>query len=332
MRHFEHTRLQMKIWSLLKPAYMALIISLGVNACQSRPDPVDSTLVADESLPEVKVRQLATKTLYDPLWFGGYLRPLVDYQMVTEKAGTVLKRYVNLGDQVSKGQRLMDLRPDNQGLDYRTYIIRAPMSGIVSQVAAEPGQYLKQAQTALSLADTSAYYVDILGSYEDSLTLEVNSSVQAAFGVGTKKETLFTGKVAAVSPSADPKTGFYPIRVRIRCQDQKQLAHCRNLAKIGSFVKVLFKSSKREAIQISSSEFSRGQNEVFVYKDDGTVETRSVKTGQVISGKFEITEGLKVGEWLIVSYKQRPKAGQTVSVVKDQAISKSQEENQSSIN
>ncbi len=291
-----------------------LFTVLTLTSCEDKLPEKSNAEAALPSPPEVKVRTLMSHPIYDPLWFGGYLQAAVDYQVIAEKSGVVVKKHVGPGDWVKKGQSLVDVRPSSLGLDHRTYIIKAPMSGIVSQLPVDLGTYLKPSQVVASLADTSAFYIDILGSYQDSLTLTPKAIVSVFLGVSTPKEQSFSGFILSVNPSSDPTTGLYPMRVSFRCRTQKNPIQCQNLAKIGSFVKVLFKNNKRTAIQIASKEFTQGRHQVLIYKDNGTAEERKVQTGRVIAGKFEIISGLEEGENLIVSYKRRPKSGEKVQV------------------
>lgn len=303
-------------------AFMVTLLTIFISGCEDSED-IAEAKISPVAISEVKIRKIHGTKIFDPLWFGGYLKAAVDYQVIAEKSGIVINKHIQPGMRVKKGQTLVSIKPSSLGLGHRNYLIKAPISGIVSQLPVELGSYLKTSQVVVSLADTRKLHLDILGSYEDSLTLAQGATVSVFLGVGTNNEREFQGKIITISPSSDPVTGLYPMRVSLNCVEQTSSKECAKLARLGSFVKVLFKKNQRLAIQLESIEFSEGRNKVFVYNKDGRAEERKVETGKVSNGKFEITSGLIMGEDLIVSYIRRPKSGEKVTVVESkEALSK----------
>ena len=281
----------------------------------------DQPVVSNHNNPiEVKMRRLKTTELFDPIWFAGTLKPHAAYEITSEKNGTLMKLRVAVGDTVVKGQVVAELRSLDLGLKTRPYLIRAAESGIISSLNADLGTLIKAGQVIYKIEDRSKFQLDIFASYLDTLAINKGDDMLVYLAPASDYESIVSAKVLFLSQEADPRNGFFRIRLAFQCEKQQQVERCFKLAKSGSYVKALQRKNYREAIVINRSEFVKPNQSVLVVDDNSRAREVEVKVGTVQSGTFEITEGLKRGDRIITSYKLKPNAGDKVQIIEEAKV------------
>jgi membrane fusion protein, copper/silver efflux system len=89
-------------------------------------------------------------------------------------------------------------------------MVRAPISGIVTQRNVDPGAYLNVGDTLMSLANLDTLWL-FANTYDaDYPYLKVGESL--AFQTPSLPDETFSGQIAFIAPSIDPSTHTLPIR------------------------------------------------------------------------------------------------------------------------
>jgi membrane fusion protein (multidrug efflux system) len=123
----------------------------------------------------------------------------------------------------------------------------------------------------------------------------------------------FRGEIALISPSIDPATATFGVRIRV--------TETGGLLRPGMFARVaIVYERKPDALQIPRTALldSEGPPKVFVVKD-GKAAERAVKLGLSNGAWIEVTEGLKDGEKVVVVGHGAVKPGAAVRVVSSTA-------------
>jgi membrane fusion protein (multidrug efflux system) len=199
--------------------------------------------------------------------------------------------------------------------------IRSPIAGTVTQRLdhVKVGNTVTPVGGVIESADSSLFVVEDL----DTLMLRVNVPERelAKLSVGQPAELsfdavpgrTFRGKIDLISPSIDPATATFAVRIRV--------TETGGLLRPGMFARVaIVYERKPDALQIPRTALldSDGPPKVFVVKD-GKAAERAVKLGLSNGAWIEVTEGLKDGEQVVVVGQGAVKPGAAVRVVNSSA-------------
>jgi membrane fusion protein (multidrug efflux system) len=199
--------------------------------------------------------------------------------------------------------------------------IRSPIAGTVTQRLdlVKVGNTVTPVGGVIESADSSLFVVEDL----ETLMLRVNVPERelAKLSVGQPAELsfdavpgqVFQGQIALISPSIDPATATFAVRIRV--------TETGGLLRPGMFARVaIVYERKPDALQIPRTALLDGDGppKVFVVKD-GKATERAVKLGLSNGAWIEVTEGLKDGEQVVVVGQGAVKPGAAVRVVNSSA-------------
>jgi membrane fusion protein (multidrug efflux system) len=199
--------------------------------------------------------------------------------------------------------------------------IRSPIAGTVTQRLdlVKVGNTVTPVGGVIESADSSLFVVEDL----DTLILRVNVPERelSKLSVGQPAELsfdavpgrTFQGEIALISPSIDPATATFGVRIRV--------AETGGLLRPGMFARVaIVYERKLDALQIPRTALldTDGQAKVFVVTGGKAVE-RAVKLGLSNGAWIEVTEGLADGEQVVVVGQGAVKPGAAVRVVNSTA-------------
>jgi membrane fusion protein (multidrug efflux system) len=199
--------------------------------------------------------------------------------------------------------------------------IRSPIAGTVTQRLdhVKVGNTVTPVGGVIESADSSLFVVEDL----DTLMLRVNVPERelAKLSVGQPAELTFDavpgrafqGQIALISPSIDPATATFAVRIRV--------TETGGLLRPGMFARVaIIYERKPDALQIPRTALLDGDGppKVFVVRG-GKAAERAVKLGLSNGAWIEVTEGLKDGEQVVVVGQGAVKPGAAVRVVNSSA-------------
>jgi HlyD family secretion protein len=186
-------------------------------------------------------------------------------------------------------------------------VVKSPINGVIAARGIDVGELVGSTSIAMSVIDLSSVLVDI-NATEDMINKiklgdKVEVTVKAAGG------NRFTGEVINTSPSADPKTQSYPVRIKID--------NSSGTLKGGMFAEVklvLDKASDVTAVPISAVIDEGGRKHVYVLKGD-MAEKREVSTGLFNDELIVITKGLSEKDTVIIKGQELIQDGSKVTVI-----------------
>jgi membrane fusion protein, multidrug efflux system len=207
-------------------------------------------------------------------------------------------------------------------LDYTK--IKAPIAGRIGRSSVTPGTLVtaNQAAALATIQQLDPVYVDVTQSSADLLRLKRsltsgaiknNSTNQAQVKLLLEDGSAYPleGTMKFSEVTVDPSTGSITLRA--------QFANPDHLLLPGMFVRGIVQEGVQEkAILVPQRGVTRDQagNAIALVADDNdVVERRIVKIERAIGDAWLATEGLKVGERVIVEGFQRIRPGITVKVV-----------------
>jgi cobalt-zinc-cadmium efflux system membrane fusion protein len=191
-------------------------------------------------------------------------------------------------------QTIEDLRA-GRPVRHATAVIRAPIAGTVVEKLITPGQLLSGGTTpCFTVANLSRVWVmaQVFGS--DLPAVSPGDPAEVTSGIGSDT---FPGKVDNISALVDPDTRAVAVRVVV--DNPKQLL------KKQMYVRVSIRSAaESDGLLVPVSAILRDdENLPFVYvaESDGSFARRHVTLGFRSGEQYDIADGLKVGDQIVVA-------------------------------
>jgi len=188
--------------------------------------------------------------------------------------------------------------------------VYAPISGVVSQRQAEPGQFVGAGSPLMEVVDLSVMELAVNVSTTDSAKIVKGMAVELV--VEGLPGTSYTGKVSRLSPVAARGTRTIPVYIEI---ENKQFALRGGMFAIGRITL----EEQAESIAITSSAIRVDENnESYVLKiSDGIAVKQLIGVAGVWGEQelVEITSGLIAGDQIIVLPLQGLNAGDSVALI-----------------
>ncbi len=298
-----------------------LVLSIMGWAClKSRAPNVKNSEATAQAAPEtggvdaskaidVFIQIAKKESVADTMIFGGFIQPQSQHQIVAELDGTITKNWVRAGATVKNGQKLLELRQEGLGLNYRSLEVRSSVDGQVLTLPLQVGQHVKKGDLLLEVASLDKLSVTIHVSSNDLTDLSVGQEAQLA--VGAKDSPKLVAKIQAIAPAVELNSGTYPVRLEFNVPDGL-LQYFRP----GEFAEVVFKKNERQSFVVPLVALNRKRNRLFWVDNQGHIQKTEVKVGRHLGEHLEIVSGIKLGMKLVVKFAKDPEPGQLANILK----------------
>lgn len=187
-------------------------------------------------------------------------------------------------------------------------VVAAPFSGFVARRALSQGEMVSPGAVILALVDLSKVKIEVFISERDIARIRQGQPV--SFSVDAYPGQTFIGKVAEISPAADPKNRSFKIRIEAENGERK--------LKSGMFARgEIIYDQKAETIILPKQAvlYQNGQSIVFVVVDE-KVERREITTGLTNDQTIEIIRGLQDGEVIATFGHDNLKNGDKIAIAR----------------
>jgi Cu(I)/Ag(I) efflux system membrane fusion protein len=182
---------------------------------------------------------------------------------------------------------------DSAGKAQRTLLLRAPISGEISEKRVIDGQAVQAGDNLFLIADRSLLWVDLAIFETDARMLSVGLPVDLT--VDALPDRTYQGKVTFIHPSLDTTTRTLTARVEVRNRDGRLRPGMYVTARLAPA------STRRLAVPLTTVLPTGTRQLVFVNRGDGQFVPREVKTGVRSDSLVEIVSGLKPGDEVVAS-------------------------------
>ena len=171
-------------------------------------------------------------------------------------------------------------------------IVRAPFDGVVAQRLVSPGATVGTNTPIVSLVSRD---VEIILQVEEARIGQVERDQPAQISVAAFPGQTFGGAVASVSPTADPRSRTFSVRVYPTDPN--------NPLRDGMFAQVALQTAARQSllVPVQAVVNRSGRNIVFVVGPDSRVQAREVQVGINDGQRIEIVSGLNDGDEVAIS-------------------------------
>jgi len=277
--------------------FSIILISSG---CQER----EKAPVEKEAIP-VRVIKAELKSIKNTLDYVDDIKAQDEAVIYPKVSGKIIEKIKEEGDKVNKGDVVAYIDRDEVGFKFEKAPVESPLTGIIGRTYVDKGTSVSTL-TPIALVvdmDKVKIKIDITEEYLPKVALgqEARISIQAY------PNEKFTGVVAKISPVLDLDTRTAPIEIVIPNNDHR--------LKSGMFAQVQLILEEHKGALVIAKETIIGRGaEAYVYVvETNTAHQKKIKLGIHQGSLYEVLEGLKPQDRVVVMGQQKLYEGALVA-------------------
>jgi multidrug efflux pump subunit AcrA (membrane-fusion protein) len=277
--------------------FLMVLISAG---CQNK----EKAAVEKEAIP-VRVIKVELQSIKNTLNYVDDIKAQDEAIVYPKVSGKIIEKTKEEGDTVNKGDIIAYIDRDEVGFKFEKAPVESPLTGIIGRTYVDKGTSVSTL-TPIALVvdmDKVKIRIDITEEYLPRIILgqEAQISLQAY------PEETFTGVVAKISPVLDLDTRTAPIEIVIANNDHR--------LKSGMFAQVQLILEEHKDVMVIAKEALIGRGaEAYVYVvQENTAHQKKIKLGIHQGAFYEVTDGLKPGDLVVVMGQQKLYEGALVA-------------------
>jgi len=196
---------------------------------------------------------------------------------------------------LGKSDREIGALENAKAIDPVAFVV-APISGTVIDRQVGLGQYVQSNATnpVYSIGDLSTVW--LIANVRESDAPKMRRGAAVEVHVLALPDRVFRAKLTYVAPSVDPNTHRLPVRAEIRNDDGVLKPEM-----FASFSIDAGGDSAAPAVPEGAVVYEGESARVWVAQADGTLTSRSIRTGRISNGMVEIISGITPGEKVVTS-------------------------------
>ena len=284
-----------------KNTILCLIVMVLISAgCQNK----EKAAVEKEAIP-VRVIKVEPRSIKNTLNYVDDIKAQDEAIIYPKVSGKIIEKTKEEGDTVNKGDIVAYIDRDEVGFKFEKAPVESPLTGIIGRTYVDKGTSVSTL-TPIALVvdmDKVKIRIDITEEYLPRIILgqEAQISLQAY------PEETFTGVVAKISPVLDLDTRTAPIEIVIANNDHR--------LKSGMFAQVQLILEEHKDVMVIAKEALIGRGaEAYVYVvQENTAHQKKIKLGIHQGAFYEVTDGLKPGDLVVVMGQQKLYEGALVA-------------------
>jgi membrane fusion protein (multidrug efflux system) len=194
-------------------------------------------------------------------------------------------------------------------INLRESAITSPIDGIVTAKHIDVGNLIKAGDRIVTVADIKT--VKVIVAAAERYSEQIIAGTPARIKVDALPEKVFTAKVYSIYPALDEQTNAVQVEIRL---ENDQL-----LLKPGMFARVTLITKQKDNTVIVPRDVVLGGkiDPYYVYVVDSNIAHKTlVQVGIAQADKYEILDGLKPGQMLVVNGMSFLKDGTKVEIVR----------------
>ena len=260
---------------------------------------------AAEVIP-VRVLKIALGEIGETIDYIGNIKAQDEILLYPKVGGKIVEKLKEAGARVEKGEVIAYIDRDEVGLKFERAPVETPIAGVVGRIYVDIGANVT-AQTPVALVVNMDKVKIDLAVPEKHLS-RVSLGQQARIGVDAYPNDEFSGNVTKISPVVDKETRAAPIEILVDNQNHRLQS--------GMFAKVKLIISMHKGVPVILKEAIIGKEpETYVYiVKDNKAALSKIGLGVRQGAYYEVNEGIKEGDLVVVMGQQRLRDGVGVQV------------------
>lgn len=189
----------------------------------------------------------------------------------------------------------------------------APMDGIITSVAAEPGSVVGAGQTIVTLADPTTR--DVVIDVPEAIVDQIGTGTSFVIAPQLAPDVRVAGRVREIAPQAHPVTRTWRVKIAIDKQAEQFW--------LGTTATAAIEGSRGDRLSVPASAIRREGAQAFVFVLDeaaAQVRKRPVEIEEPgTDGRAVVTSGLDTGETVVIAGVNSLGDGQQVKLTQESA-------------
>jgi len=245
------------------------------------------------SATSVRTVVAENSVLHDYVVPNGEIETQKSIEVFPSIGGKVVEMKVSLGSPVKAGDVIAYIDPSEPGSYYAKSPVTAPIDGSIITSPVKTGQKVSMSSVITKIGDIEN--LQVTAKIPERYIGDLHIGQKAEVSLKAYPEDIFYASVVRISPVVDPASRTKEIILNFDKKYEKVNA--------GMFAKVkLFTLDYEGYPAIKQDAFVNNNDEyyLFVVKPDSKVEKRKVVRGKNVDGYYQVLDGVKPGEIVVV--------------------------------
>ncbi len=263
------------------------------------------TAKQDEVIP-VRVMKVELRDMQQTLDYVGNIKAQDEAVVYPKVNGKIFEKLKEDGSPVDKGETIMFIDRDEVGFTFEKAPVESPLTGIIGRVYVDKGTSVTPQTPVALIVDMDKVKIEL--DVPEKYLPKVSLGQSAEISIDAYPEERFIGALSKISPVVDLDTRTAPVETLIPNSDHR--------LKPGMFSRVKLVIEEHKSVPVILKEAILGKgSDTYVYLIDGKVAyQKSIKLGIHQGPYFEVIEGLKKGDLVVIMGQQRLRDGVSVNV------------------
>lgn len=272
-----------------------------LSGCQNK----EKAQKVKEIIP-VKVTKITLKDISETIDYVGNIKAREEAVIYPKVNGKVIEKLREDGSFVDKNDIVAYIDRDEVGLKFEKAPVESPLAGIIGRVYVDIGENVTTQTPIALVVDMEKMEIDL--DVPEKYLAQVSLGQVAKISVDTYPQEEFIGSVTKISPILDLATRAAPIEITVDNKNHK--------LRSGMFAKVSLVIAEHKNIPVIIKEAIIGKNHncyVYIIEANKAV-LRKISLGIHQATDYEIKEGLREGDLVVIMGQQRLYDGAEVSM------------------
>lgn len=258
-----------------------------------------------EKIVPVRVMQPRLRDIFEKIRASGSIQAQTEVLLVPKVSGKIIRNLVQMGSPVRNGNIVSIINRDEVGYEFKPYEVRSDGKGVVSRILLNPGASVNPATPIMAIVDIDN--VKAVMAVDELKIRFVRIGLAVQLKMAAYPDDVFTAKVTAISPIANPQTRAIDIEITVPNPGYR--------LKPGMYAEIEMVQNRRSGLMlpIAAVVDRGGQKFVFSVAAD-RARMEPVVTGAINGDQIEIVSGLLGSETIVSSGADRLENGDRLNV------------------
>lgn len=258
-----------------------------------------------EKIVPVRVMQPRLRDIFEKIRASGSIQAQTEVLLVPKVSGKIIRNLVQMGSPVRNGNIVSIINRDEVGYEFKPYEVRSDGKGVVSRILLNPGASVNSATPIMAIVDIDN--VKAVMAVDELKIRFVRIGLAVQLKMAAYPDDVFTAKVTAISPIANPQTRAIDIEITVPNPGYR--------LKPGMYAEIEMVQNRRSGLMlpIAAVVDRGGQKFVFSVAAD-RARMEPVVTGAINGDQIEIVSGLLGSETIVSSGADRLENGDRLNV------------------
>lgn len=270
-----------------------LTILFFITGCQNR----QAQKKEEPQVIPVKAMKVRLQELDETIDYVGDIKARDEVIVYPKVSGKVVEKVKEDASAVAKGEAIAYIDRDEVGLKFEKAPVESPLSGVVGRVYVDIGENVSPQTPVALVVDMEKVKINL--NIPEKYLAKMSLGQTAKIRVDAYPEKEFLGQVTKISPVVDIATRSAPVEITV---DNPQ-----HLLKSGMFahVNLIIQQHKDAVIILKEAIIGREPNTYVYTVQDNKAVLKKIALGIRQGPYYEVTEGLKEGDSVVIMGQQR---------------------------